>query len=76
VNSSEPFGSQYWLELGVEKHHLASRMKDPLAKAALIRLSKHYAELAKRADGSIDTVSKIQSVCRLVPEALVPVAEL
>ena len=47
-------------------------MKDPLAKAALIRLSNHYTGLAKKTEGSIDTVPEMQNPRPLFPEALVP----
>ena len=37
-----PTDPQQCRDLALEKRILASRMKDPLAKAALIRLAKHY----------------------------------
>jgi hypothetical protein len=43
---------EYWRDLALTKRIQASRMKDPLAKAAMIRLSNHYAERAKEAEGS------------------------
>jgi len=45
-------------DLALEKRILASRMKDPLAQAALIRLAKHYEELAKQPEGSISAMSE------------------
>ncbi|MBV9236760.1 MAG: hypothetical protein JOZ94_13070 [Xanthobacteraceae bacterium] len=44
--------AEYWRDLALTKRIQASRMKDPLAKAAMVRLSNHYAELAKEAEGS------------------------
>ena len=41
--------AEYWRDLALTKRIQASRMKDPLAKAAMVRLSNHYAELAKEA---------------------------
>jgi hypothetical protein len=76
MNSAELFGSQHWRDLGLEKQNLASRMKDPLAKAAMIRLSNHYAGLAKKAEGSIDKVPEVLSLHPAFPEALVPGTEL
>ena len=76
MNTTELFGSQYWRDLGLEKQILASRMKDPLAKAAMIRLSNHYEELAKRAEGSIDKVPELLSLHPPFPEAAVPATEL
>ena len=43
----------YWRDQALQKRIMASRMKDPLAQAAMIRLASHYAELAKRTEGSI-----------------------
>jgi hypothetical protein len=43
-----PTDPQHCRDLALEKRILASRMKDPLAQAALIRLAKHYEELAKQ----------------------------
>ena len=43
----------YWRDQALQKRIMASRMKDPLAQAAMIRLASHYAELAKHAEGSI-----------------------
>src|SRR5690349_16509040 len=67
MNTAEPFGSQYWRDLGLEKQNLASRMKHPLAKAPMIRLSNHYEGLAKKAEGSID---KLPELLRLHPSFL------
>ena len=44
----------YWRDQALQKRIMASRMKDPLAKAAMIRLANHYAELANHAEGSIE----------------------
>jgi hypothetical protein len=44
--------AEYWRDLALTKRIQASRMKDPLAKAAMVRLSNHYAELAKEAEGA------------------------
>ena len=44
--------AEYSRDLALTKRIQASRMKDPLAKAAMVRLSNHYAELAKEAQGS------------------------
>jgi len=44
--------AEYWRDLALAKRIQASRMKDPLAKAAMVRLSNHYADLAKEAEGS------------------------
>jgi hypothetical protein len=43
---------QHWHDLAREKRIMASRMKDPLAKATMIRLALHYEELARQAEGS------------------------
>jgi hypothetical protein len=48
-----PIDPQQCRDLALEKRILASRMKDPLARAALIRLTKHYEELAKQPEGSV-----------------------
>jgi hypothetical protein len=48
--------SLYWRDLALQRGILASRIKDPLAKAAMIRLSNHYAEFAKQAEGSTEAV--------------------
>jgi hypothetical protein len=46
---------QDWRDLALEKRIMASRMKDPLAKATMIRLANHYTELAKQAEGSVSS---------------------
>ncbi len=76
MDTTELFGSQYWRDLGLEKQNLASRMKDPLARAAMIRLSNHYAGLAKKAEGSIDKVPELLRLHPPFPEALVPATEI
>jgi hypothetical protein len=50
-------------------------MTDPVAKASMIRLSNHYAELAKQAEGSIDKVVNLLTLHPSFPEALVLVIE-
>ncbi len=63
---------QYWRDLALEKRIQASRMKDPLAKAAMIRLSNHYAELAKEAEGSGGLAPGRLRLNAPVPEAELP----
>ena len=46
---------QHWHDLALEKRIMASRMKDPLAKATMTRLALHYEELARQAEGSPST---------------------
>ena len=75
MNATKLFGSQYWRDLALEKGTLASRMKDPLAKAAMNRLSNHYAGLAKKAEGSIDKAPELLTLHPPFPEALVPASE-
>jgi hypothetical protein len=55
-----PTDPQHCRDLALEKRILASRMKDPLAKAVLIRLAKHYEELAKQPEGSIRAMSDLR----------------
>jgi predicted Zn-dependent protease len=69
------FKSQYFRDLAHGKRTLASRMADPMAKASMIRLSNHYAELAKQAEGSIDKVADLLTLHPSFPEALVLVIE-
>jgi hypothetical protein len=44
-------------------------MKDPLAQAALIRLAKHYEELAKQPGGSISAMSEWLRLKPAFPDA-------
>lgn len=69
------FRSQYFRDLAHGKRILASRMTDPMAKASMIRLSNHYAELAKQAEGSIDKVADLLTLHPSFPEALVLIIE-
>ncbi len=66
--------AQYWRDLALEKRIQASRMRDPLAKAAMIRLSNHYAELAKEADGSGSMAPGRLRLNAPFPDALLPAA--
>jgi hypothetical protein len=67
--------SQYWRDLALQRRILAVRMKDPLAKAATIRLSNHYAELAKQAKGSTEAVTKVVRLRSPFPEAVQIIAD-
>ena len=66
--------AEYWRDLALEKRIQASRMKDPLAKAAMVRLSNHYAELAKQAEGSARAVPDRLRLHAPFPEAKLPTA--
>jgi hypothetical protein len=68
--------AQYWRALALERSILALRMKDPLAKAATIRLSNHYAELAKQAEGSMETKAKVVRLRPSFPEAAQVIADM
>ena len=70
--SSDPL---YWRDLALQRGILASRIKDPLAKAAMIRLSNHYAELAKQAEGSTEAVPKVVHLRPPFPEAVQIIAD-
>jgi hypothetical protein len=67
--------AQYWRDLALQRRILAVRMKDPLAKAATIRLSNHYAELARQAEGSKEAVPKVVRLRPRFPEAVQIIAE-
>ena len=64
-----PTDPQHCRDLALEKRILASRMKDPLAKAMLIRLAKHYEELAKQPEGSISAMSEWLRLKPAFPDA-------
>jgi hypothetical protein len=64
----------YWRDLALTKRIQASRMKDPLAKAATMRLANHYAELAKEAEGSGGLAPARLRLDAPFPEALLPAA--
>jgi hypothetical protein len=66
--------AEYWRDLALTKRIQASRMKDPLAKAAMVRLSNHYAELAKEAEGSGGLAPARLRLNAPFPEALLPAA--
>ena len=66
--------AEYWRDLALTKRIQASRMKDPLAKAAMVRLSNHYAELAKQAEGSASTIPGRLRLHVPFPEAELPAA--
>jgi hypothetical protein len=67
--------AQYWRDLALQRRILAVRMQDPLAKAATIRLSNHYAELAKQAEGSTEAVPKVVRLRPPFPEAVQIIAD-
>jgi hypothetical protein len=64
--------AEYWRDLALTKRIQASRMKDPLAKAAMVRLSNHYAELAKEAEGAASMVPGRLRLHAPFPEAQLP----
>ena len=64
-----PTDPQQCRDLTSEKRILASRMKDPLAQAALIRLAKHYEELAKQPEGSNSAMSEWLRLKPAFPDA-------
>jgi hypothetical protein len=64
--------AEYWRDLALTKRIQASRMKDPLAKAAMVRLSNHYAELAKEAEGSGGLAPARLRLNAPFPDALLP----
>ncbi len=64
-----PTDRQQCRDLALEKRILASRMKDPLAQATLIRLAKHYEELAKQPEGSIRAMSEWLRLKPAFPDA-------
>jgi hypothetical protein len=64
-----PTDRQQCRDLALEKRILASRMKDPLAQATLIRLAKHYEELAKQPEGSISAMSELLRLKPAFPDA-------
>ncbi len=64
--SSDP---QYWRDVALQKRMLAVRLKDPLAKAVMIRLSNQYSELAKQAERLTETVPKVVCLRPSFPEA-------
>ena len=64
-----PTDPQQCRDLALEKRILASRMKDPLAQAALIRLAKHYEELAKQPEGAISAMFEGLRLKPAFPEA-------
>jgi hypothetical protein len=70
-----PFRSEYWRDQALKKTILTSRLKDPLAKAAMRRVSNHYVELAKQADGSVDALSQLLCLRPPFPDASLPLNE-
>jgi hypothetical protein len=64
-----PTDRQQCRDLALEKRILASRMKDPLAQATLIRLAKHYEELAKQPEGPINAMSEWLRLKPAFPDA-------
>ena len=69
IKPMTPTDPQHCRDLALEKRILASRMKDPLAKAMLIRLAKHYEELAKQPEGSISAMSEWLRLKPAFPDA-------
>ena len=66
--------AEYWRDLALTKRIQASRMRDLLAKAAMVRLSNHYAELAKEAEGSAGLAPARLRLNAPFPEAELPAA--